>query len=516
MLLERQKTESENYYLFDSLVVIKGEDAFSFLQSQTTNDLNKLAIGEFQFNSLLDLTGKVVSAFILCRVCQNHFYLLVDSINMATTIERLEKFHISEDFTIEQIRRISLLQTHSKYLEKINDEKHSEVFEGKYYFEQDRIIFTENLDQYDIVDSLLLDIMCGIQKVCEDELSKMVINNTRFEELAVDYKKGCFLGQETVAKIHFNRGASYKPVLIILETEIHLEKKSILTVEGRKIGILHRSITWGGKTYACTSLIRDKRVDKSNIYFEINSVGMNGVVHYYPFLKTTNKEIAIDLYDHAIELFHRGEEILAIEYFEKSISLYPEFEDAYESLGVLHGRREQYDIAISLMEKLKKINPKCMMALTNLSLFHMKMGNIEIAEKYKADATFLNFEILGDEASKKREIENAKAKKVAEQQRRESMFLQVLEMDSADAMANNGMGEIELERGEYTKAIGHFKAAILEDPKYSVAYLGLAKSLRQKGDFLQAKDVLDKGIKVAGKNGDLMPANEMQSLLLTL
>ena len=154
-----------------------------------------------------------------------------------------------------------------------------------------------------------------------------------------------------------------------------------------------------------------------------------------------------------------------------------------------------------------------MMALTNLSLYHMKIGKIEAAEEYKSQATLLNFQILGDEAEIKRKQEEVDALKKNEAKRRESMFTQVLEMDPEDAMANNGMGEIFLEKEQYDEAKIHFYQAIKTDPKYSVAYLGLAKCLFQLQQNEEYKNVLDEGIKIASKNGDLMPANEMQSML---
>jgi len=182
----------------------------------------------------------------------------------------------------------------------------------------------------------------------------------------------------------------------------------------------------------------------------------------------------------------------------------------------LYGRLGEYQKAITLMEKLKEINPKCMMALTNLSLYHMKVGNIEVAEKFKADATFLNFEILGDEANTKRQQEELLQTKIADQKRREEMFLQVIEMDAEDAMANNRMGEIELERKNYEIAEKYFSQALISDQKYSVAYLGHGKSLYQQKKYAEAEEVLNKGISVASKKGDLMPANEMQLLLTKL
>jgi Tfp pilus assembly protein PilF len=65
----------------------------------------------------------------------------------------------------------------------------------------------------------------------------------------------------------------------------------------------------------------------------------------------------------------------------------------------------------------------------------------------------------------------------------------------------------------YLESEKYFRNAISADKKYSVAYLGLAKSLYQQQKNSELKSVLSEGIQVASKNGDLMPANEMQSLL---
>ncbi len=41
-----------------------------------------------------------------------------------------------------------------------------------------------------------------------------LFNNTMLTEFAYKKDKGCFLGQETVAKIETRRGAAYKPVAL--------------------------------------------------------------------------------------------------------------------------------------------------------------------------------------------------------------------------------------------------------------------------------------------------------------
>ncbi|EQC52565.1 hypothetical protein [Bacteriovorax sp. DB6_IX] len=72
----------------------------------------------------------------------------------------------------------------------------------------------------------------------------------------------------------------------------------------------------------------------------------------------------------------------------------------------------------------------------------MKIGEIEKAEEEKSLATVANFQKLGEEAKLKRQLKEEEEKKLAEMQRREEMFKQVIEMDPVDAIANFGMADI--------------------------------------------------------------------------
>src|SRR5690606_9180746 len=140
------------------------------------------------------------------------------------------------------------------------------------------------------------------------------------------------------------------------------------------------------------------------------------------------KEKAKELFDRAIELFQKDQEEEAIELLELTISIDPTFEDAYESLGVIFGRHEKFERAIELMQKLSHVNPKSVMAHTNMSLYYMRLGNIEEAEKQKAEATIKTFEYYGDEAKGKEEEKKREEQRLVERNRREEMFKQVLEI----------------------------------------------------------------------------------------
>jgi folate-binding protein YgfZ len=502
LLLESLRLEEKIYKLSDFAIEIKGVDAEKYLHSQTTNDVKKLESNSFQFNSILDTAGKIITAFVLYKFDLNRFYIILNESYVSSTIERIEKYHISEDFETSRVDCTSVL--------KLNSSKSN----GTYFFESDFLEINSKQTSFDSdLEFNQLKVLTGIPELGLEAQGGELINNTRFDELSVDYNKGCYPGQETVSKINTRRGAAYKPVLYISEVESELTVEDKVFLDGKKIGVVKNSIVLNNKTFIYLSLLREFRIDKSKIEITINDQSFLGTVHYYPYLKSDSTSLAQDLYDCAVEHFYKNENEDAVKYFKLAIKINPVFEDAYESLGVLYGRLEDYDNAISLMEQLKEINPKCMMAFTNLSLYHMKIGNIDTAETFKSEATFLNFQLLGDEATRKRQASEIEEKRIAEIGRREGMFKQVLEMDPEDAMANNGMGEIELDRKGFLQAEKYFKKAIKADKKYSVAYLGLSKTLYQQQKTDELQSILSEGIHIASKNGDLMPANEMQSLL---
>lgn len=509
LILENLQIESQTVLVGKRLIKINGPDAKAYLNSQTTNNLENLTDNNFQINSILDVAGKIISVFLLCQKNEEEFYVIASENNVKECFERLEKYHISEDFEMEVIEKNSFIRTRDFSGEGIR---------GSYFFNGDRLIFDDELKvSLNEFEEDLLRIYTGVHRIGTEIDPGILINNTIFDELAVDYKKGCFPGQEPVSKINSRRGAATKPVWAKFKNDnLILSKGEKLFIDGKKIGTVVSAVTFKDDWYLNIDLLRQYRINNSKLVVSILEKQIEIEIKYLPVFNKEPEKTAVDLYDHGIELFHKGDSDEAINYFKLAIKFHPSFEDAYEGLGVIYGRREEYDLAIKEFEKLKGINSKSMMAYTNLSLYHMKIGNIEIAEDYKSQGTLLNFEILGDEAEKKRKEEEVRKRRQAEMEKRKGMFLQVLDLDPEDAMANNGMGEILYEENNFNGSESYFKAALASNEKYSVAYLGLGKSYLAQGKNTEAREIFLKGIKVAGINGDLMPANSMQSLLANL
>lgn len=492
--------DQTNYKTSLVSIEVSGEDAMNFLQGQTTNDIKLLNDGEFQLTTLLDKAGKVVSYFYL-GLKNLQYYIFVEESLVEVTLERLEKFLISEDVCLKTLScEPSLLLGALSF-------EHENGFKGMLYGQMACLSFDAYKEKQESKLLLKYQILSGFP---DDKLFYIgkLINNTPFNLNGISYSKGCFLGQETASKIQTRRGASEFPVILYSNAKIKAEEK-IFDNHDKNIGTFISQLEDGEQSLILASLKREYRVDKKKIVLKD---GQEVVVSNIESIAKEN--INQLLFDEAIDYFHKDDNERAKKLLRILINLDETNEDAYESLGVILGREEKFEEAIELMRTLEEINPKSVMANTNMSLYQMRLGNIEEAESQKSKATLKSFQAFGDEADKKKKLAKKKEDEKKDIERRKKMFLEVLELDENDSMALNGLGEIYLSEKKYKEAKELYKKALKNNQKYSVAYLGLAKSLIALNEKDEAVDVLETGISIAAKNGDMMPANSMQALLL--
>lgn len=506
---------------------IKGDDCLSFLQGQTTNDVIKLSVGESQLNTRLTRQGRVLSYFFLGKTPENIF-LLVPEILANRTIEDLQKFIIMEDVKIEEVPLESswvLLSPSLSDLIAGLDEKN--YFKINIFGEDGVFLWNDDINKKSslpvIEDSTLraLKTLSGFPEWGEEIKEDMLLNETFLNELAISYSKGCFLGQETVSKIQNNRGAAKFPCLLKISEFATMDLKGLIgqkfLIEGKNIGQCLSYCEYQGALFIQISLPRALRVSNQSLTFLVDGIEVSGTVLNLPFFQDNSRlDKSRNLYKEAISLFQKDNEEEAKNLLAEVIKIDPEFADAYESLGVIFGRHENYLRGIELMDDLLKVDPESIMAHTNKSLYLMKLGKIEEAEKEKDLATVKSFKKAGNDAKNKKLEAELKKQKVEELKKREDMFLQVLELDRLDLIANFGMADISFYRSEYEKALDYLNKVIEHNPKYSNAYLLLGKTYEGMNKGSEAMEIYKKGIPVASLNGDMMPANEMQGRLLAL
>lgn len=489
-------------------VNFSGDDVVSFLQNQSTYDIKLVPPGTFQMISFLDPQGRVECYGWLINENKN-FSFLIPKLILEKTLIRLNKFLISEDVTIsapELTKRHLLIGPDSAAFAG-PDSLSGKVFDELSFLQTEASLELKTLTNNEIETWRGLT---GWPSFDGSDYNFSIINNLRLFDLSLVQNKGCYPGQETVSKIATRRGAAYSPVLIELTTKA---SPGEITSFDKKIGSASACYEWENKFYLSAELLRDFRVEKMKIHFTLNGSPIDGVVRYFPLIQGDAESKSRELYYAASDHFKNEELDMAEEKYRLAIKLDPKFGDAYESLGVMLGRLNRYQEAIDLMAHLSEVEPKSVLAHTNMSLFLMKLGKIPEAEEQKSLATVKSFQSFGDEAKNKEVTEQIRKKQQAEWEQRESMFKQVLEIDPEDTLANYGLGSIAVEKGEWQVARTHLEKVLEQDPKYSVAYLALGKALKGLGLKDEAKKIWQEGITVSAAKGDLMPANQMQQEL---
>jgi folate-binding protein YgfZ len=497
-----------------SILKVSGVDRESFLQGQVTNDLSKLAIYNGHLTARLSRTGKLQSFFFIAKFV-DCLYLLCPSQLTSVIVNDFQKYIIMDDVFLEKESKEIWLRFNSSF---VNSSLLEFFFDFNFYGLNAR--FTTVRDpELPLTDELELEklrVLNGWPKWNEDVNESNFINESFLNEIAISYKKGCFLGQETVSKIENNRGAAYYPMLLEIDCAddltLFLNKDFyISTPDGeRKAGILNYQID----RKIQVQLFRDFRVIGSMLKLKFNDKELIAKVIELPFYKNrSNEDLAKELYHRGIEIFQADNLESAMDYMRKALVFDPNLADAYEALGVMLGRIEKYNEAIGWMEQLMVVNPQSVMAHTNKSLFLMKLGKIEEAEAEKSLATIKSFAVFGEEAKLNKLLLEDKKKKEEDFLRREKMFLQVLEIDEEDTIALYGMADIYFHRKNFNSAISNLEKIILNDSKYSLAYLLLGKSFEAIEAIESAVEVYKVGIATASGKGDMIPANEMQSRL---
>ena len=515
MSISSIRFNSSQKHLHDySLIKVTGADRESFFQGQVTNDLAKLSDNEGQLTARLNRVGKIQSYFFIAKLPDFILLLCLKELTQKI-ITDFEKFIIMDDVSLEIINSAPWIRF-NPFLE--DDQANGPFFDFNFYGMNARLVLEQH-PTLKLVDENELEkirILNGWPKWGVDIDDSQFINDSYLNEIAISYQKGCFLGQETVAKIENNRGAAYYPVLLKVDSAPDLSQfqKADFQIQledgPRKAGVLLYQV----QDILHVLLFRDLRVLGRELNLSFGPQTIKACVMGLPLYKNFFKaDIAIELYHLGVAAFQGNDLLAALEYMKKALAFDPGLADAYESLGVMLGREERFQEAIEWMDKLLLVSPESVMAHTNKSLYLMRLGFISEAEVEKSLATVKSFALYGEKAKFEKQLILEQKKKEEEIIRREKMFLQVLEIDEEDIIALYGMADIFFQQNKFQLTIENLKKVIVIDPNYSTAYLLLGKAYEAVADTQNAQRIYRDGILVASRRGDMMPANEMQSRL---
>ena len=507
-----------------ALIEVTGSHRERFLGTQVTSDVDGLAVGESQLSALLDRTGRLQAFFFLCKR-DDLIELLVPEAVADHCVEKLEAHVIADDVIIRR-REVGPMRLALGPIAVVTADRDSDhrCFPVSGWGSRGFVCWDDQETRLPDLSVEELDnraVLGGPPVWGRDVRPDQLINETSLLDSAVSFTKGCYLGQETVAKVATHRGAVRAPVLLELaEPDIQvagLVGEWFGVSERERAGQLVSVARWENRAWLQVSLHRELRViGRELVCVFADGRSMAARVHPMPVLRPPSREEMADrLTVAASTAFAEDRTDRALELLERATATCPSSADAYESKGVILGRLGRHHEAIEQMNRLLEIDPSSVMAHSNLSLFYNQLGEIEAAECHLALATRVSFggEIAAGAADlAKQELETREA----DRRRRSELFLEILEIDPDDALAHFGMGEIAVELGQFTEAVEHLEKAIVSDPTYAAAMLALGAALEGLDDAARARETYEYGIEVAAKRGDLTTAQKMQERLAAL
>ena len=228
-----------------SILKISGADALNFLQSQFSNDINLLTESLSQINSYCNPKGRIISVFRMIKL-ENEYFLLLQKELSGKVMERLAMHKLNanvdiDDCTDEYYLLGVILQkntdTHTeltlpgnynaactnKDLTTIKICNSSEKFLLFFKHEHMNIFWDKFIKQLSLVGTSaweLSNIYYGSPDVFEETSEHFVPQMLNMDITGgVSFTKGCYPGQEIVARLHYLGDPNKRMYMINIASE---------------------------------------------------------------------------------------------------------------------------------------------------------------------------------------------------------------------------------------------------------------------------------------------------------
>lgn len=187
------------------LIWVEGPDAASFLHGLLSNDVAALGPGEACDALLLDAKGHIVARAGVHRDGDEAFTLVCAPAGAEALAAELERFHFSEDLEILGPEPAeAVVAPAAATLE--GAVRVPGPLPGTALLVPDDAagaIAALGLDERDEATLEDLRIRAGVAEVGRDTGPSTLVQEARLQDAAVSFTKGCYLGQETVARAQF-------------------------------------------------------------------------------------------------------------------------------------------------------------------------------------------------------------------------------------------------------------------------------------------------------------------------
>ena len=206
---------ARNFALPDQHVIsLTGRDAVAFAQAQFMNDVTALASGHWQWNGWLTPKGRVVALFALLRIDDETVWLLLPDADPVAMVDALQRFVFRSRVTLAVGTELKVsgafvapLVASAARLDASHPGALELDFSGQGGPRSLRIgtdAAGENEDGTLLARWLASDLQHGLPRLPSSQVEQWTPQQLSLERLrGFSIRKGCYPGQEIVARTHF-------------------------------------------------------------------------------------------------------------------------------------------------------------------------------------------------------------------------------------------------------------------------------------------------------------------------
>ena len=225
-----------------SILELNGKGSFELLQGQITADMEKVSDNECVMGAICDLKGRVISSFFVTKNLKEDggYFLIGDKELMIETKDLLQKYQpfydtslsIQNHYNFFAIKESCILRDYPDTNLNQSYQEYADFWRIHFLDKEFHIIATtesNKLQNYHLsenIDPWILDEINNLNfEVSSATTSKFTPHALGYHITSrVDFEKGCYTGQEIVARMNYR--AKKLPKLLIKESD---KKKEILS-----------------------------------------------------------------------------------------------------------------------------------------------------------------------------------------------------------------------------------------------------------------------------------------------
>ena len=247
-----------------AVLKVSGTDACGFLQGQLTNDVSLAAEG-WQLSAYCYPKGRVLALFSLWRE-EDDIYLVLDKSLSESIIKRLRMYVMRSDVTIEVLSDAQCFAS----IDEPSDASHTlgSIQHTKSYVElgygNSTLRISMNGDTKAEQGSTWSKslILAGIPQINSNNSELFVPQMINLDILdGINFKKGCYTGQEIVARMHYLGKLKQRMLRLNILTPAReglLDASKVMSQDGKTLGTIVNHID------GCDSLLAVLRTEDIN------------------------------------------------------------------------------------------------------------------------------------------------------------------------------------------------------------------------------------------------------------